>query len=222
MPLYYQDDHVTLYHGSCVGEDAEAWRTADVLVTDPPYGIAWKKHGGGTGYTQSSKHAGIQNDHDTSVRDAALAMWGDARPGFVFGSFRAPFPQGVKQTLVWQKPVDAGVLGSTTGYRTDTELIFLTGKHPQRPPSRSSVLTTSGGVSRYRTGHPHSKPTGLLEALIGWTSGVIADPFSGSGSTLVAAKNLGRKAVGVELEERYCELIAKRLSQDLLDLEWTA
>lgn len=219
MPLYYQDDHVTLYHGDCIAL-ADWWLDADVLVTDPPYGIAWKK--GQNNAAKSTAHAGIQNDHDTTVRDSALAMWGDVRPGFVFGSFRAPFPAGVKQTLVWQKPIDAGVVGSTTGYRTDTELIFLTGKHPKRPPSRSSVLTTTGGVSRYRTAHPHSKPTGLLESLIGWTSGVVADPFSGSGSTLVAAKNLGRQAIGVELEEHYCELIAKRLSQELLELEWTA
>lgn len=216
MKPYYEDDFVTLYHGSCVGDDAPPWWTADVLLTDPPYGIGWTK--GQNNAAGSTAHKGIQNDQDTTARDAALEMWGYDRPAFVFGSFRAPFPANVKQTLVWQKPVDAGVVGSTTGYRTDTELIFLTGKHPKRPPSRSSVLTSKGGVSRYRTEHPHTKPTAILEQLIEWTEGVIADPFSGSGSTLVAAKNLHRKAIGVELEESYCELIAKRLSQDVLDI----
>jgi len=215
MTLYYKDDFVTLYHGSCIGDEAPPWWVADVLLTDPPYGIAWTK--GQNNAAMSTAHAGIQNDQDTSTRDAALAIWGDKRPAFVFGSFRAPSPRAVKQTLVWQKPIDAGVVGSTTGYRTDTELIFLTGKHPKRPPQRSSVLTSSGGVSRYRTEHPHSKPVSILEQLIEWTSGTITDPFAGSGSTLVAAKALGRKVIGVELEERYCEIIAKRCAQGAFD-----
>jgi site-specific DNA-methyltransferase (adenine-specific) len=209
---YYADEAVTLFHGDC--REVTAWLEADVLVTDPPYGIGWSI--GQNNAAKSKAHAGIQNDGDTTVRDDALVAWGD-RPAVVFGSFRAPFPVGVKQTLVWRKPVDAGVVGSTTGYRTDTELIFLLGQHPRRNSSRSSVLTTDGGVAAYRTEHPHSKPLALLQRLMEWLPGAIADPFAGSGSTLVAAKQLGRKAIGVELEERYCEIIAKRLAQGVLD-----
>ena len=211
MSVYYEDEWVTLHHGDC--REVTAWQSAGVMVTDPPYGIGWSK---GTNRAAGSfAHPGIANDHDVSVRDDVLRAWG-SRPAIVFGSFRAAFPPSVRQTLVWRKPVDAGVVGSTTGYRTDTELIFLIGDHGQRNPSRSSVIETNGGVAAYRNEHPHSKPLGLLERLLEWTSGTVCDPFAGSGSTLVAAKQLGRCAIGVELEERYCEIAAKRLAQDTL------
>jgi DNA modification methylase len=211
MTLYYSDDLVTLHHGDCL--EITDWLEADVLCTDPPYGIAWSI--GTNKKAKSSAHSGIQNDGDTSYRDRALELWGDA-PGVVFGSWRASFPARA-QTLIWRKPVDAGVVGSTTGFRNDTELIFLTGKWPKRNSQWSSVITTDLGMHSYLNGHPHAKPVPLMQRLIEATTGTVADPFSGGGSTLVAAASLGRNAIGVELEERYCELIAKRLSQQAFD-----
>lgn len=211
---YYQDEFVTLYHGDCF-KRADLWAGADVLVTDPPYGIGWSI--GESHRARSKAHAGIENDHDTSARDNALAAFGD-KPAIVFGSFRAPFPEGVRQTLIWQKPSDSGVFGTKYGYRTDTELIFLLGEHERRKASRSSVLATPGSMIRYRSGHPHAKPVSILEKLIEWTSGTIADPFAGSGSTLLAARNLRRHAVGFETEERYCEIAAQRLAHEVLDM----
>lgn len=208
---YYSDDLVTLYHGDC--REITAWLKADVLVTDPPYGIGWKI--GVNRAAKSKAHAGIANDADTSCRDEVLALWG-TRPGVVFGTWAAQV-DAPRQTLVWRKPVDAGVVGSVTGYRRDTELIFLVGEWPVVTSRWSSVIETGGGKARYLNGHPHAKPDHLMQSLIERApSGVVADPFAGSGSTLVAAKALGRPAIGVEFDERYCEIAARRLAQDTL------
>lgn len=164
MSLYYEDEFVELHHGDCRG--IRGWTTADVLVSDPPYGIGWKK--GLNKASKSKAHAGIQNDQDTAARDEMLELWGD-RPAMVFGSWRAPEPSGVVQRLVWRKPADAGVVGSVTGFRNDTELVFLTGAWPRRNAAWSSVLETNVGMHAYLSGHPHSKPVGLMEALIAKT-----------------------------------------------------
>lgn len=213
MPKYYEDSHVTLYHGDAL--EVDAWLEADVLVTDPPYGIGWKI--GDHPRSSSKAHTGIQNDQDTAARDCVIQSWGD-KAAAVFGSWRAPIPSGTHNLLTWRKPADAGVVGSTTGFRRDTEFIYLLGEWPRKAARYSSVFVTDAGMRSYLSGHPHRKPVALMESLIEkCPPGVISDPFAGSGSTLVAARNLGRKAIGVELEEKYCEIIANRLSQGAFD-----
>lgn len=215
---YYSEAHVTLYHGDC--RDITEWHAADMLVTDPPYGIAWRR--GENKRRSSRSHDGIVGDGDTTARDAALAAM-TGKPAVVFGSLYAPFPANLRQVLIYRKPPDVGVVGSITGFRRDIEAIFLVGPWPRCNAQWSSVLTSRaaniGGTSSPagRTGHPHTKPLDIMETLIDvCPSGTICDPFSGSGATLIAARNLGRHAIGVEIEERYCEIIARRLDQRAL------
>lgn len=215
MTPYYEADGITIFHGDC--REMTAWLGADVLVTDPPYGIGWSRGANPSRY--SVAHDGIEGDADTTVRDAALAAWG-SKPGVVFGSFYAPFPTGVRQVLVWHKPDDAGVVGSTTGHRRDAEPVFLVGEWPRRAATWTSVMrSTQRSIKAIvATGHPHTKPVDVLRTLLHHSPvGAVADPFMGSGSTLLAAKQLGRRAIGVELDERYCEVAARRLAQGILD-----
>jgi site-specific DNA-methyltransferase (adenine-specific) len=225
VSLYYQDDFVTLYHGDCLTEHRE-WLTADVLVTDPPYGMAY--------VSSSSKYKGktaaIAGDGDTLARDGVIAAWGK-RPGLAFGTWRTPKPESTRLTLTWDKGVSPGMGDLALPWGLSTEEIYVLGSWPAiKPggrfweggtPSRAaSVLRvdTLNSQAIDRPDHPTPKPIPLMERLIEkCPPGVIADPFAGSGATLLAAKNLGRRVIGVELEEKYCEIIAKRCAQDVFD-----
>lgn len=220
MTIYYQDENVTLYHGDCL--EITDWLQADVLVTDPPYGVAWTGHKGAyrkNGEFVVTNHKPINGDRDAAERDAALEQWGN-RPAIVFGSWRVDRPARTEHRLIWHKQGQApGPLNAA--FMSQDEEIYILGRgfRKSSPPLRSVIRTTEArSVEVAKIGHPTPKPIGLMELLIGrCPPGVIADPFAGSGSTLVAARNLGRKAIGVELEEKYCEIIANRLSQGAFD-----
>ena len=221
MPApYYADDLVTLYLGDC--REVTEWLAADVLMTDPPYGRGWGQHGDSIHRGVSRGHNGIRGDASTRVRDEALSLWGSS-PSMAFGDLMLMPPTGTKQVLVYQKAPASGVRGAVGGWRRDAEAIYVIGSWPTGLGGRSSIITTgasNGGgwqspAGRY--GHPHAKPVDVMETLIAVSPpGVIADPFAGSGSTLIAARNLGRRAIGVEIDESYCEAAARRLAQGVL------
>jgi len=144
----------------------------------------------------------------------------------MFGTWRAPRPPGVEQVLIWDKTdgVGPGMGNLTAAFGSSHEDIYLHGKWSKKSARRGSVIRTSEAMGNpnglvARMGHPTPKPQSLMEILIEAAApGAITDPFAGSGSTLVAAKALGRKVIGVELEEKYAEICAKRCAQDVLDI----
>lgn len=219
MKPYYQDEHVTLYHGDCL-ELADMWTGADVLVTDPPYGMGYTGFGGRKGEPRrSTGPLNIAGDSDLTARDTVLTVWGD-RAAVVFGRWTHPRPAGTRARLIWDKRGGPGMGDLKMPWGNGEEEIYILG-NGFTGARRSNVIASQTLMSgdANRPDHPTPKPVGLMEHLISYSPpGVVADPFAGSGSTLVAARNLGRKAIGVELEERYCEIIAKRLAQGALDL----
>jgi DNA modification methylase len=203
----------TLYLGDC-REIMPLLPQVDAVVMDPPYGIGWSKPYLKNG--NSRAHDGIQNDGDTGARDAVLQSVGDTR-AIVFGSFQAAFPQNVKQVLIWRKPGDAGLFGCVAGYRRDVEPIFLCGAWPAETVKRSSVLMAAaqfrGHAAEETGGHPHTKPVDLLGQLIRPTDAkIILDPFMGSGTTGVACVKLGRKFIGIEIDEGYFNVACLRIA----------
>lgn len=217
MEPYYQDDQVTLYHGDCL--TITEWVSADLLLTDPPYGKDQKQGNlHPESYRKHNDASAIHGDKDCMVRDAMLALWGDRR-AIVFGDLRLP-PAGAKQVLVYAKPDDAGVRGATAGFRRDAEGISLLGPWSSSIGGRSSVLRTrvsmvSGaqGLSA-SSGHRMAKPLDVLTELLRAVpdAQVVADPFAGTGSVLLAARAMGLRAIGVEIEEKYAKRAANRLS----------
>jgi site-specific DNA-methyltransferase (adenine-specific) len=189
---YYQDDLVTLYHGDC--REVTTWLDADVLVTDPPYP-------NNAGHFDDAVH--IARDVVADWPREALVFWNECE----FPPYGAP-PVAVH---IWHRP-------NVNGRPYEPAFHFA----PDGRKRRSLVLTHSfihsgvGPGSAEYVGHPTQKPAAIMGALVRMTEGVVADPFAGSGSTLLAAKNEGRRAVGVEVDERYCEAIANRLAQDTL------
>lgn len=223
MKPYYEDDFVTLFHGDCL--EQTQWLDADVLVTDPPYGISWLTRGS---YGGKANNKGlvkqknvIANDENSDIRDEILIQWGK-KPAIVFGSWKVDKPKSTIQRLIWHKAgMPPGPLNAA--FMSQDEEIYIIGEGfiKSSPPLRSVIKTTEHRPQAVsQIGHPTPKPVGLMEILIArCPDGVIADPFAGSGATLIAARNLGRKAVGVELEEKYCEIIATRLSQQAFNFE---
>jgi site-specific DNA-methyltransferase (adenine-specific) len=216
VSLYYQDDYVTLYHGDCL-ELVDYWTDADILVTDPPYGMGYESN---MNRDKRNVKVGrkVAQDESTHIRDRVLSTWLPS-PAIMFGRWDIARPEATHSRLIWDKGNTVGMGNLSIPWGRSDEEIYIIGEgfKGKRSGSVIRVQMLMSGNSE-RPDHPTPKPIPLMERLIEkCPPGVVADPFAGSGATLVAAKNLGRKAIGVELEERYCEIIARRCAQEVLD-----
>ena len=224
---YYQHGGITIYHGDCREVlPGLPPKTIDCVITDPPYGInyvtAWRSR-------RDRLRVPIENDGCLGVLAAAwpmaLAVLRDDRHWYCFASPRMlpeamPIVENCKHILCWDKG-DRGTVGDLEcgfGEAWEAILYGMKGRRPlngQRP--RTVIRHDWSGTMDPQ--HPTVKPVPLLRKLVMWSSHegeTVLDPFCGSGTTLRAAKDCGRKAIGIETEERYCETMANRLRQEVL------
>lgn len=217
MKPYYDHGGITIYHGDC-RDVLPIIASADLVLTDPPYGIALNtdnsrfsggtagnmaKRGNGVGTAGGAPIANDSEPFDPSFLlgvGAAQIIWG-------WHNFPDKLPRGA--CLVWLKRYDEA-FGS---FLSDAETAWMSkghGVYCRRDLSNNAIAT--------RRVHPTQKPESLMNWCLGFfpDANTVADPFMGSGTTLVAAKAAGRRAIGGELEERYCEIAAKRLAQGVL------
>jgi len=209
---YYADDLVTIYHGDA-RELGLSIATPAALVSDPPYGI------GATTANRSRGRGRVAVAHDwpAVVGDDAPfdpAPWLEFPEVILWGAnhYADRLPTS-PSWLVWDKRIDLGSNDSA-----DCEIAWTNLGGPARVFRHrwQGMLRDSERGESY---HPTQKPVALMRWCIGMTvAPLVIDPFMGSGSTLVAAKSLGRRAIGIEIEERYCEIAARRCAQEVLGL----
>lgn len=207
---YYEDDSVQIVHGDC-REVLPALSPVDLVVADPPYGMSFVSNHRGT------KHAPIVGDDELPIELISLAVAKTTRAAYIFCRWdnlhQMPKPRSV---LAWVKNNwSMGDLEHEHGRQWEAICFYVADEH-------EFVTRPSDVIHAARTGnnlHPTEKPVDVIQAILAANVGeLVLDPFMGSGTTLVAAKNLGRKAIGIEIEERYCEIAALRCSQEVLAL----
>lgn len=240
MKPYYDEGGITIYHGDALEVlDAIALPELAAVVTDPPYASGARTEtarakSGAMLRGQRWAAKPINNDQMTTtgfvwlIRQVALRLYPHLSDGGSVLSFidwrQWPNLVGALETVnlrvqgmvVWDK----GSMGLGNGFRAQHELIAHAAKGTPRIVARdtANVLT----FKRERpVDHPSPKPPALMEALlrvVAEPGDLILDPFMGGGATLEAAANLGIGAIGIETEERYCEIAAQRLSQSVLQV----
>ena len=244
MSAYYADDSVTLLHGDSrelVTALVDVGLVADCIVTDPPYGetsLAWDRWPadwpslmpGNSMWCFGSMRMFLERAADFSDWQLSQDVVWEKHNGSGFMADR--FRRVHEHALHWYRGAWAEV------YKDPQVTYDATARSVRRRSQvphtgvigQSDYQTEDGGPRLARSVifarsprengiHPTEKPIGILEPLVAYScppGGLVLDPFAGSGSTLDAARSTGRRAIGIEAREDYCEAIARRLSQGVL------
>jgi site-specific DNA-methyltransferase (adenine-specific) len=219
--IYYQEDGIAIYCADC-RDILPQLPKVDLVLTDPPYFLPIQSYVGTRSNGYQKRMLGdlsvLKGYFELVFSDLAKVLnetgtyyiFCDAKSYPIFWQVMFPLCKNVR-LLIWDKLV------SYNGYtwRHQHELIAWgeLDKTERIPTGDGDVLKCRGVLQADRN-HPAEKPTDILEKLIAkHPAGVVLDPFMGSGSTLLAAKQLNRKCIGIEIEEKYCEIAKDRLSQ---------
>ena len=214
---YYEHDGITIYHGDC-REMLPDLPKVDLVLTDPPYGIGADKNLRAN--QQHGRAVAPSRDYGVGTWDTApshseiRAVAAKGRWAIVWGGNYFELPRS-SCWLVWDK--DNGNNGYADCELAWTNLDMAVRKIRWR---WMGMLQEHGGRDKEHRYHPTQKPLAVVKWALNLapeSCSIILDPFMGSGTTLRAAKDLRRKAIGIEIEERYCEIAAKRLEQEVLD-----
>lgn len=235
---YYADDRATIYHGDVLEVLVDFETSVDAVLADPPYasGSRLEAHKSSSGaMLRAGRFADrpIELDQMTTTGFVwlmrAVAM--GVRPLLPDGGSLLSFIDWrqwpnlvaaletcnyrIQAMVVWDK----GSMGLGNGFRAQHELVCHASKGVPTVHNKGTANVLAA-AREAPVDHPSPKPVGLLESLLAVVmppGGTVLDPFMGSGSTLRAALNRGYKAIGIEADERYCEIAANRLAQGALD-----
>jgi DNA modification methylase len=204
---YYSDEMVTIYHGRCEDIVPELGRF-DLLLTDPPYGIGEARGKNvSRGLLAVSRDYGVSSWDDTTADNAVALAVAACDIAIVWGGNYYSLPPS-PSWIVWDK------LNGATDF-ADCELAWS-----NAGPACRKFTFMWHGMLRAEPGvrvHPTQKPVALMSFCLqyakaepGWR---VLDPFMGSGTTLVACRKAGIRAVGIDAEEKYCEIAVQRVAQ---------
>lgn len=221
MKPYYEDEFSTIYHGDC--REILPAVVADCFITDPPYGVGLVGRTTKDSFRPGSYDEGYE-DTEENVRDICVPIVQSMIDRFGRGAVTP----GVKCAQIYPRANDigaiylpAGAARTSWGFSSIMPILFY-GKDPFLQDGKGGRLNGYSFTGRSEdNGHPCPKPVDVMKWLcrrVARQGETIVDPFCGSGTTLRAAKDTGRKAIGIERVERYCQIAAERLSQNVLDL----